>query len=213
VEVRLIVDLLWISSDDECEQMIRAIATALNDPSLACPRSGRSLIVALGLGGFEKTDQSAQKRALFQKYASLGLKLDIHSGETTTAEEHAAAIAILRPDRIGHGIAPMARPAPGVDFFAGGIGTCPSSNVLTGAFPGPLEQHPLRTMLDKGIPISVNTDDPLLFGTTLTLEYVMLRRAFGLDLADVQALLSGAVDLAFDRQLAKTALSRTPRKT
>lgn len=207
VEVRLIVDLLWISHEDECEHMMQALARALNDPSLACPRSGRPLVVALGLGGFEETDQAAQKRALFQRYASLGLKLDIHSGETTTAIQHAEALAVLRPDRIGHGIAPLARPAAGVDLFQAGIGACPSSNVLTGAFSGPLERHPLKVMLERGIPLSVNTDDPLLFGTTLTLEYVMLRRAFGLELPDVRALLRGAVDLAFDKELARSALS------
>jgi adenosine deaminase len=207
VEVRLIVDLLWISTDEQCDHMMGAIEEVLKDPALACPRSGRPLIIALGLGGFEKTEKAAQKRALFQRYPSLGLKLDIHSGETTTAREYATAMDILCPDRIGHGIAPIARPAPGVDFFQGGIGTCPSSNVLTGAFPGSMEQHPLKVMLERGIPVSVNTDDPLLFGTTLTLEYVMLRRALGLDLQEVRGLLTGAADLAFDKALARRALS------
>lgn len=207
VGVRLIVDLLWISTDDQCDHMLRAIEEALKDPALSCPRSGRPLIVALGLGGFEETVRATQKRALFQRYASLGLKLDIHSGETTTAREYADAIEILRPDRIGHGIAPLVRPAPGVDFFPGGVGTCPSSNVLTGAFPGPMEQHPLGVMLERGIPLSVNTDDPLLFGTTLTLEYVMLRRAFGIDLRSVRTILKSAIELTFDKELAKSALS------
>jgi adenosine deaminase len=53
------------------------------------------------------------------------------------------------------------------------------SNIQTGVFAKPLAEHPIAVMLERGLSFSVNSDDPLLFGTTLTLEYVALRKAFG----------------------------------
>ena len=207
VEVRLIVDLLWISDASECEQMLQTLSEVVIDSTLSCPRSGRPLIVALGLGGYEAAERAAEKRSLLDRYSSLGLKLDIHSGETTTAAEHARACDILRPDRIGHGVAPGVRPAGGIDFFSAGIGVCASSNLLTGACVGSLVEHPLKAMLEKGVSVSINTDDPVLFGTTLTLEYVMLRRAFGIELPEVRTLLAGTVAMAFDQPAARRSLA------
>lgn len=203
VKVRLIVDTLWLSSDAECDQML-SVLLALFDSDLAYDSvTGEPLIVGIGLGGGELTQRAQSKVGFIESCRNIGLKLDIHSGETTSEEEHLHTLDVLKPDRIAHGIAPAARPmyrdlaSTRARFFTGGIAACPISNILTGAFGDDLSQHPLRQMLDSGIPVCVNTDDPLLFGTNLTLEFLALRRSLGFDLAMVKKLMHAAANMAF----------------
>lgn len=181
VDIRLIVDLLWISTAAEKATMIDAIESLLGvastDSSIASPRGG-NLIIAVGLGGPESTsreDVVAQLNPL-KRCRDLGLSLDIHCGETSPSALANYAAKTLRPDRIAHGISGSPE-----FFFSGHISACPLSNIQTGVFAKPLNHHPIAIMQERGLSFSVNTDDPLLFGTTLTLEYVALRKAFGWD--------------------------------
>jgi adenosine deaminase len=175
VDVRLIVDLLWISTPAEKATMIEAIGSLIAGNEARSPR-GDCLIVAVGLGGPEcsSRDEVDAQLASLNLCRDLGLGVDIHCGETSPAELADYAATTLHPNRVAHGISG----SPG-SFFGGHISACPLSNIQTGVFAKPLAEHPIAFMLERGLSFSVNSDDPLLFGTTLTLEYVALRKAFG----------------------------------
>jgi adenosine deaminase len=137
------------------------------------------IVVGIGLGGPERPDRAPFFATALARFRALGLGLDVHSGEQAhvTAAAHAATVEALRPERVGHGF----RGAAAGYFFGGALAACPLSNVLLGCHDGPLATHPIAEMLRRGLDVSINTDDPLLFGTNLVIEYVALRRAFGLD--------------------------------
>lgn len=178
VEVRLIVDALWMCSEDE--------HAALFDELKACCRlaenidiNGRPFIVGVGFGGPEVSENAERLAAGFIKRCreELDLKIDIHSGESVSAQEHRHSVETVNPHRVGHGISGF-----GENFtFSGHIATNPLSNILTNSWQRSLNEHPVQKLFERGHSISINSDDPLLFGTTLTLEYVALRRAFGFE--------------------------------
>lgn len=176
IEVRLIVDALWVSTDDECRHILDVLERVLADRT-ALDAQGVPLIAAIGMGGPEVSALAPKKKWFVDEVRKLGLKVDLHSGESSSPEDHRFGFEILKPDRIGHGISGARAKDP--FFFEGPIAACPTSNLITGSFSGPLAAHPITQMRERGGLVSVNTDDPLLFGPTLTLEWVALRHALG----------------------------------
>ena len=73
---------------------------------------------------------------------------------------------------------------------------CPTSNICTGVVPA-FADHPFRAFDEAGIPVTVNSDDPPLFGTTLTDEFLVLARHWGYDAVGIQRIALNAVDAAF----------------
>lgn len=203
IRVRLIVDTLWLTNEIECQEMYEALRSLLRTDLAHDDIDKTPLIVAIGMGGAEQAERAIEKKLFIEKCRDLGLKLDIHSGETTSEREHLQSVDILKPDRVAHGISPAVRPSSEVNnpsatnFFKGGIAACPVSNILTGAFSGDLANHPIKQMIEGGFRVCVNTDDPLLFGNNLTLEFLALRRSLGFDLATVEHLTEMAVQMAF----------------
>lgn len=175
VTVHLIVDLLWFTTIGEKNEVLDALEFVRSQPEARSP-TGKPLIVGIGMGGLEVTANAASFTDVVDRARSMDLIIDLHSGETASASDASQARTLLRPDRIAHGIAG----APN-DFFEGHTAACPLSNLFTQAWPESLNQHPIRAMSQSGCAFSVNTDDPLLFSTTLALEYVALRNAFGWD--------------------------------
>lgn len=174
ITVRFVVDAVWPSLPAEHQMLLEA----LQDVSLesgARDESGSPFICAVGLGGPEMADRASDIAGFIAGCRELGLRVDIHSGEMTTAANHRQSVRTLKPDRIAHGISGAAEGF----FFEGPISMCPLSNILTGSWKQGLENHPIREAMERGLSVSVNSDDPLLFATTLTLEYVALRRALG----------------------------------
>ena len=82
---------------------------------------------------------------------------------------------------------------------------CPTSNVRTRAVAS-LEEHPLATLVGAGVPVTINSDDPPMFGTTLEAEYAVAARLLDLDADGVAALARRAVDASFQPAAAKAAL-------
>jgi adenosine deaminase len=111
-----------------------------------------------------------------------GLVAAPHAGELGGPESVRAAIDVLGADRLGHGVRAVEDPELMARLADEGIvcDVCPTSNVILGLYPS-IEQHAVGRLLDAGVPVTLNTDDPLLFGAGLLDEYESVRRAFALD--------------------------------
>jgi aminodeoxyfutalosine deaminase len=154
----------------------------------------RSGVVAFGMGGDETAFAAAHFRAAFDLARNGGLRIVCHAGEIGDPQSVRDAIEILGAERIGHGIAVM-HDAALMDSLATRkvyLENCLSSNLATGALAkqlgkpeAALAEHPLRRFIEKGIPVTLSTDDPAMFHTDLLTEY---SRAASLGLSNEQLL-------------------------
>jgi aminodeoxyfutalosine deaminase len=143
--------------------------------------------VAFGIGGDEARGPAQWFRDVFAFARDGGLHLVCHAGETCGPESVWAALEI-GAERIGHGISAIRDPALLAKLRDSNvpIELCISSNVCTGAVAS-LEAHPVRQLYDAGVPITLNTDDPAFFHTTLAREYDLAERCFGLPADELAA--------------------------
>ncbi len=133
--------------------------------------AGDAPVVALGLAGTETAAPCEDFPMLRPAADRLGLGLVVHAGEIGPAAEVAAALDLLAPDRIGHGIAVVDDPAVLSRVVADEVPleVCPTSNVVLGAVADHAA-HPFPRLWSAGANVTVNSDDPPFFGTTLTEE-------------------------------------------
>lgn len=137
-------------------------------------------VVGIGLGGDERRGPPEQFREVYQLARDKGLRLTVHAGETVGPESIWGALRELKADRIGHGLHAIDDPEL-VRYLAEQqipVEVCISSNVLTGCCTS-VEQHPVRKLFDAGVLVTLNTDDPEMFHTTLNREYQIAQQVFG----------------------------------
>lgn len=160
-------------------------------------------VIGVGLGGPEAGAPRADFRDAFDRARRAGLHRVPHAGECTGAGEVRAALDVLHAERIGHGIGAAGDPGLLAELAGRGVAleVCPTSNTLTGAVPSG-RRHPLRTLLSAGVRVVPGTDDPGLFGSDPTGEYVRCAAIAGLDRDGVVALARAGAAAAFcDRDL------------
>lgn len=166
-------------------------------------------LVSFGLGGPEIGVPRPQFKPYFDKARAAGLHSVPHAGETTGAETIWDAVRELGAERIGHGIAAADDPEL-MSYLAEHAITlevCPTSNVRTRAV-NTIEEHPLARLVEAGVPVTINSDDPPMFGTTLEAEYAVAARLLGLDQTGVGELAKAAVTASFQSETGKSALLR-----
>jgi len=149
----------------------------------------RRLAVALGLAGIERGHSPAPFAPHFAAAAEAGLHRVAHAGEHDGADSVRAVIEHCAPERIGHGVRAVEDPALLAELAANGLPleVCPTSNVRLGVY-GSIEEHPFDRLRRAGVALTVNSDDPPLFGTTLEDEYLRLAAAFGYGPSDLAVL-------------------------
>ncbi len=155
-------------------------------------------LVSFGLGGPEQGVPRAQFAPHFAQATAAGLHSVPHAGESTGPETIWDSIHHLGAERIGHGIA-AARDPELMEYLATTglvLEVCPTSNVRTRSVPS-IEEHPLPELVRAGVPITINSDDPPMFATTLTQEYEVARDLLGLDDHGVADLARSAVHASF----------------
>jgi adenosine deaminase len=146
-------------------------------------------VVGFGLSNDERRGGAADFAAAFRIAARAGLLSVPHGGELAGPASVRACLDELAADRIGHGVAAAADPALCERLARCGttLEVCPASNVALGIAATPANV-PLLRLLDAGIEVALGADDPLLFGSRLTAQYEIARRAHGLgdvELADL----------------------------
>lgn len=164
-------------------------------------------LVSFGLGGPEIGVARAQFADHFAKARAAGLHSVPHAGESTGPQTVWDALEHLGAERIGHGIA-SAQDERLMEHLRDNdipLEVCPTSNVRTRSVPS-LEQHPLPTLVGAGVPVVINSDDPPMFSTTLTNEYVVAAGLLGLDTAGVAELARQGVRYSFLDDAGKSRL-------
>ncbi len=170
---------------------------------------GPSSLVGFGLGGPEVGVPRRMFRRHFEAARAAGLRSVPHAGETTGPEGVWDAVRLLGAERIGHGTNAVGDPALLAHLASEGIAleVCPTSNVATGAVSS-LAAHPIAAFRDAGVVITVNSDDPPMFNTTLNREYEIAADLLGLDDAGVADLALAAVTASFAPEQVKGDLRR-----
>ena len=164
-------------------------------------------VVGIGIGGDENRGPAVWFRDLYARAADQGLRLTCHAGESAGPESIWSAIRDLKADRIGHGLTAVEDPAL-MDYLAEHqipIEVCLSSNVRTGCCKS-LADHPLPKYIERGLMVTLNTDDPEMFETTLNGEYELARQRIELTDAELLELAKNSVRASFLPQAATIAL-------
>jgi aminodeoxyfutalosine deaminase len=155
-------------------------------------------LISFGLGGPEQGVSRPQFQPYFDAARAIGLHSVPHAGETTGPRTIWDALDLLGAERIGHGTSAVQDPALLAHLAERQIPleVCPTSNVATRAVPS-LAEHPLPRMVEAGLLVTINSDDPPMFSTDLNSEYLIAAELLKLDRAGIAALAQNAVTASF----------------
>lgn len=176
-------------------------------------------VIAFGMGGDELARPAAEFRDVYEYARANSLHRLVHAGEIGGPDSVRDAIEILGAERIGHGItaAADAKLAAMLAERSIGLEMCPTSNLRTGALArclgradGTLADHPLPALFRAGIPVSLSTDDPAMFETTLAGEFNALS-PMGLSHQEITRIAEGGFLGAFLPAVEKSTLLRAFR--
>jgi adenosine deaminase len=159
---------------------------------------------ALGLAGEEARGEISDYRAAFNLAREAGLPIIPHAGETEGPWSVAACLRETGCTRIGHGVRSIEDPEVIDELTARGVTleVCPSSNVCLRGYPS-LKDHPFAKLVAAGLTVTINSDDPPMFDTTLTDEYIRVAETFGFSNEDLRR---------FDLAAARVALVSESRR-
>jgi aminodeoxyfutalosine deaminase len=165
---------------EECEKVL-AKAIQL--------QSGSSSVIGIGIGGDERIAGPELFEQVYGQAARHGLRLSVHAGETTGPDSIYGALDSLKAERLGHAL----RAGEDASLLSRlvrdqvPLELCVTSNLRTGCC-AELSEHPLRRYFDAGALVTLNTDDPEMFQTTLVREYQLAQDAFGFTNEELQQL-------------------------
>jgi aminodeoxyfutalosine deaminase len=154
-------------------------------------------VVGIGIGGDEARGPAEGFRDLYKKAADNGLRLTAHGGETTGPESVWGALNI-GAERIGHGLAAASDPEL-MEVMAQKqvpVEMCITSNLRTGVCKE-LKEHPVRKFFDEGLMITLSTDDPAMFQTSLNKEYEIAQQEFAFSEEHLRELARNSIEASF----------------
>lgn len=196
VTMQFILDPVRTRNEEEVMLLARWCADNLGDG-----------LVGFGLGGMEVGYPPGRFADAFKYVSDAGGRLTIHAGETDGPESVWAALAV-GSERIGHGVTSIHDPKLVAELVEHQIvlEVSPTSNICLGVARDYAE-HPFRRLHDAGVPVTVNSDDPPMFNTTLNNEYLVLAEHFDFTLDELEALSLRAVNAAFLPDVERVALA------
>jgi adenosine deaminase len=155
-------------------------------------------VTGFGIAGDEMAGKPRDFLWSFDMAREAGLRLTAHAGEWGGAASVRDAIRDLGVERIGHGVQAIDDPALIDEIIEAGITLecCPGSNVFLGVFANWVS-HPIEKLRERGVKVTVSTDDPPFFHTTMAREYDMLAETFGWDDGVFAEINQNALDAAF----------------
>jgi adenosine deaminase len=172
-------------------------------------------VIGIGMGGSEQSFPPEPFARVYERARALGFHTTAHAGEVAGPESIWGAIRALQVERIDHGLRAVEDPAL-VSYLVERrlpVTSCPGSNVATGAVAS-LDGHPIRQLLDAGVVVGINTDDPAMFGLSMVGELAAMQSRLGFGDDEVRSLMLNAVEscwLPEDRRAAlRTRLVSDP---
>jgi adenosine deaminase len=152
------------------------------ETALCAAETAGDWLVGFGLAGDEKVGRPKDFAWSFDCAREAGLRLTCHAGEWGGPDSVRDAVRDLRVERIGHGVRAIEDPALVDELAEAGIvlEVCPGSNVALKLYPN-FRAHPIEKLMERGVKVTVSTDDPPFFHTTMAREYDALAEAFGWD--------------------------------
>lgn len=168
------------------------------ETALCAAETAGDWIVGFGIAGDEKVGQPKDFRWAFDCAREAGLRLTAHAGEWGGPESVRAAVRDLEVERIGHGVRAIEDLALVDQLAEQGIvlEVCPGSNVALGLYQT-FRDHPIHDLDRRGVKVTISTDDPPFFHTTMAREYDELARAFDWDEGQFQRITRQSLDAAF----------------
>ncbi len=167
-------------------------------------------VVALGLGGPEAGYPASNFSAPFRYAKQAGLCANPHAGEGAGSQSIWQTIEELKPSRIGHGISAIDDPEL-VSYLvreALPLEVCLTSNIRLGICSS-YDSHPLKRLIDAGCMVTLNTDDPVLFQTTLTREYLVAIQECGLAVQNIKDVILHALSCSYLQDFEKSRLIKS----
>jgi len=162
--------------------------------------SGPSRVVGLGLDGNEQLlgRTSPKFTEVYARAAELGLGRTAHAGESSGPDGVWDALEHLHLDRVDHGVRSIEDPVLVEHLAEHGVtlNVTPTSNVITGLYPD-VDHHPAGPLIEAGVPVTINSDDPKAMNVTLSGEFDKVSRSLGWSLLDVAAATRRAIDATF----------------
>ena len=164
IKIMWIVDLVKDFGVESAERLIKEII-----------KLDIKNLIGITLGGNEIKFPLHMFKGVYETAKEKGLRLSVHAGEACGPENIWAAIKKLKSDRIGHGVRAIEDDSL-VDYLAENqipLEVCVTSNIKTGVYPS-YEEHPIKKLYDRGVAITLNSDDPTFFNTNLNNELMLL---------------------------------------
>lgn len=183
VEVALVVDLVRDSGPEQAMITLHQVDEVRSQG-----------VIGVGIGGSEQTFPPEPFAEVYWEARRLGLHTSAHAGEAAGAASVWGAIRALHVERIGHGTRAEEDPKL-LDYLAETqlpLEMCPLSNLRTGVVRS-IDEHPVGRYYRRGLMVTVNSDDPKLFGNSLAEEYQVLVEHHGFSRADVRQVVLNAV--------------------
>lgn len=177
-------------------------------------RSHNPLVTGFNLAGEERMGRVADYARAFDIARDAGLGLTIHAGEVCGAFSVTDALDLVKPSRIGHGVRAIEDPVLVQRLVETGVvlEVCPGSNVALNVAVN-FESHPLKQLMQAGVRVCINSDDPPFFGTSLAREYELASTVMGFSKRQINAMTRTALEAAFvDEETRSRLLARFDRQ-
>jgi adenosine deaminase len=168
------------------------------EAALCAAETAGDWIVGFGIAGDEKVGAPKDYLWAFDCAREAGLRLTAHAGEWGGPDSVRDAVRDLKVERIGHGVRAIEDLALVDELAERGIvlECCPGSNVTLGIYPS-FRDHPIAELDRRGCKVTISTDDPPFFHTTMAREYQALNRAFDWDEGQFRRIARQSLDAAF----------------
>lgn len=193
IRCRLIVDITRDHGHEHAINRLNEITPFLGEK-----------IIGIGLGGSEQHYPTHMFKDVFVEAKRRGFHCVAHAGEVMGTESIWSAIKDLKVERIGHGVRSIEDPKL-VEYLRIEqipLEICLVSNIKTGVYPG-LANHPFAELFSKGLLLTVNSDDPTMFGTILADEYSILYNELNLSLLEIKNIQINAIESSFAPKVEK----------
>lgn len=170
-------------------------------------------VIGIGIGGSEGFFPPEPYEAVYKEAKKRGFRLTAHGGEAAGPESVWGAINKLGVERIGHGVRAI-EDTKLIKYLKEKqipLEVCPVSNIKTGIYKS-IEEHPIKEFFREGLMVTVNSDDPEMFNTSITEEYLILAEELAFSPDDIKKLSFNSIEASFleekDKELMKKDFER-----